>query len=164
MIKTVKKIILLSLLIFIFDCHDESINPISEESLEISDVINLVWKLESYEIENKKMDLSIYKPFHLVYDHGEFWGYDGCNQFGGLYKIENDSIFPTDFYITERACDGKSFSMLHLWEPYGVFGIGNNNTIFFYGKGGGGSGIQPLRFANKVLRSTFYHVEKNDLT
>lgn len=109
---------LLALLAFIVlpsGCDDSSTNPCDIQSPTfrasgISDIIKIVWTL------NK----SAYEPFYLVYDEDRFFGYDGCNWFGGVYEARNDSIFPREVAQTERACNVSTFSIQHLAEPYRI--------------------------------------------
>ena len=251
--RDLRKILILALGLFLLTTCEESTKPEDETPLVISDVMNIVWTLDSYELEGQAMDLSTYEPFHLVYGGGEFFGDDGCNRYGGIYETNGDAIFPGyDTWMTLGSCDVKSFSMEHLteansytiqadnseltihtsdaiytyksnflkdvdsllidkkwvltssndpqyeeiktqqlhstltfdqnrvfnstvkWysadenvllynETYGVYGIGSNNTILFYHKGGGGKGSQPLFFARKILSSSSYSVEDNSL-
>jgi len=92
-----------------------TVKPLSDL---ISDVKNIVWTLESYEIAGQAIDLSFYAPFHLVYDDSVFFGDDGCNSYRGIYETNCDSIFPKIIGITLLCDDIDFFSALHLGRHY----------------------------------------------
>ena len=105
----------------------------TDNSYKISDIKNIVWTLESYEITGQSIDLSSYAPFHLVYDDSIFFGDDGCNQYGGIYETNDNSVIPVDFWITEIACNNiNTFSWLHLTEPYRYDILFENSEMMFY--------------------------------
>lgn len=107
-------------------CEDRSINQtdirLSSVSLEISisDINNIIWTMNG----------SGYEPFKLIFNEARFFGYDGCNWFGGRFTAENDSIFPTDVGQTERGCNTKTFPVFHLAYPFRM-AIGQNELNIF---------------------------------
>lgn len=80
--------------------------------------MNIVWTVESYEIDGNAQNISSYEPFHLVYGDSLFFGDDGCNTYGGLYEVHEDSVFPGDWWMTLLFCDVVSFPVEHLTEAY----------------------------------------------
>ena len=135
--KEIQTFFLLLLLVFFIGCDDNSTNPV-EQSLELSDVINIVWTLESFEVVGQEIGLSSFEPFNLIYREDTFFGDDGCNFFGATFEVKNDSIFPQDFATTLILCDVKSFPWEHLTEPYRLqinknkLKIHTNNSIYTY--------------------------------
>ena len=84
----------------------------------ISNVKNILWTLNFYEIAGQVIDFSSYQPFNLVYGDSVFFGDDGCNSYEGIYKTNGDSIYPRDFGITALCGSNGFFSALHLGKPY----------------------------------------------
>lgn len=137
-----KEFICILLILFTTSCDKiitESGNV--DELYEISDIKNIVWTLESFEIGGQTIDLSSYAPFHLVYDDSLFFGDDGCNKYGGIYNTNGDTALIVDAWITDMACDNvNSFSWEHLTEPYryqiqfanSELMLSNNDSIYTY--------------------------------
>ncbi len=216
---------------------DESNN--SEGSYELSDIKNIIWTLEFYEMKGQAIELSSYAPFHLAFDDSLFFGDDGCNHYGGLCRTTGDSVVPLNCWITEIACSNiSSASWWHLTFPYkyeirlktreltlytgdskyiyksnfledvdsllidktwsltsnplvtlffdktrkfqaeyncdagddsgcgttwGIYGIGDGNSILFYGTGSSGYGSAWLDYLKSILRSSAYSVENSSL-
>lgn len=118
-------LVVLTLILLYTSCSDNSTNPNhiqhpDTQTLNISDIKNIIW------IRNE----TGYEPFYLIYDEGRFFGYDGCNWYGGLYETRNDSIFPADVSHTERACNVNTLSIQHLIEPYRIEITKNKLLIF----------------------------------
>lgn len=57
----------------------------------------------------------------MIFNEAGFFGYDGCNWFGGRFTAQNDSIFPADVAQTERGCNNRTFQVDHLARPFRIF-------------------------------------------
>lgn len=116
---------LMALSIMVFTCSDQVTEPVEEDPVTISDVINIVWTLETNEIAGQPLDLTPYEPFNLVFGDSLFQGDDGCNAYGGTHEVEGDSVFPSDWWITEIGCpDIQAFPADHLFQPFRYVIIG----------------------------------------
>lgn len=110
---------LIALMVILLVTCNQFTEPEEEISVKISDVRNMVWTLEGFEIGGQSQDPSSYEPFHLVYGDSLFHGDDGCNNYGGVYEVQKDRVFPGDWWMTEMACPSiQTFSVDHLIEPY----------------------------------------------
>ena len=129
-----KEIICILFIMFTISCEKNITKLINtDDSYKIADIKNFVWTLESYEINGQLIDLSSYEPFHLVYDDSLFFGDDGCNQYGGIYETNGNSVIPADFWITEIACTNiNTFTWLHLTKPYRYDILFENSEMMLY--------------------------------
>ena len=110
--------ILLRLSVILAGCALDPTNSKYDLLFQITDVVNVIWTLESQDIGGQEVDLSTYLPFHLVFGAGEFFGDDGCNSYGARYEVKSDRIIPGDFAMTDQLCNVESFPTQHLVEPY----------------------------------------------
>jgi hypothetical protein len=96
-------------------CDNNSTNPgdaqfkgVRTSGARISDHRNIIWTL----------DQSGYERLYLIFDEEQFFGYEGCNWFGGWYEARGDSIIPRDVAQTERGCDVRTFPVQYLMFPF----------------------------------------------
>ncbi len=77
-------------------CGDTPTKPQDMPALKVTDAINIVWTLRSYEIARQAIGLSRYEPFHLIFGSGEYFGDDGCNTKAYLVSAKTIPLFFID--------------------------------------------------------------------
>jgi len=125
--------IFLGLSVILAGCALDPTNSKYDLLFQITDVVNVIWTLESQDIDGQEVDLSAYEPFHLVFFAGEFFVDDGCNHYTMRYQVKNDRIIAESHSKTDQLCDVKSFPPQHLLEPY-RFRIHKNELKIFVDK------------------------------
>lgn len=82
----------------------------ADTKVKSSDTLNGTWRLSAMpgELKSLKELFSTRLPeITLIPDSNRIYGFTGCNDFGGVIRIKNDSItFITPFEMTQVGCPG----------------------------------------------------------
>lgn len=100
-----------------------------EKKIFRTEIVNKYWKLIKLDGKNVEMkDNQEKEQYFILKDDGTFLGLAGCNQFNGLYKLENEFqiSFEDNIAVTMKICPDVDIDESVFLE---VFKLANNYTI-----------------------------------
>ncbi len=128
--KIIKSILLLFLLTFLVSCEK------STTEVESEGILNVLWKLEAFETDGAFIPTPIDENYNIEFrSDNSFIGKSDCNNIGGKYKMNVDSLSVIQLSTTKAYCGEDSFYSLFCTavQQSSSFSLQNNRLMLYYG-------------------------------